>query len=189
MREVLDNYVADMEELVGAENRSIKVRADRLDIWYNMKQIESPITQLESTVMITSIGHNSWASFGETDEMKNRRQKEERNHNKLKNIYSNVMTGLVRRLKTNVSGIWDLYNDYIKPFEQLDDTYRSKLNKIYNEQTSDADKRKNAWTGFKNIAGAFIKAFAVVFVAAFAAAVAPAWLVVGAIAVLAGGCS
>ncbi len=152
-----------MEEIerYAEENQSLKVREDRLDIWYNIKQIESPIAQLESTVMVTSIGHNSWAPFGETDEMKNRRLKEERNHNKLKNIYSNVMTGLVRRLKTNVSGIWDLYNDYIKPFEQLDDTYRSKLNKIYKEQTSDADKRKNAWTSFKNISGAFIKAFAI----------------------------
>lgn len=86
-----------MEEIerYAEENQSLKVREDRLDIWYNIKQIESPIAQLESTVMVTSIGHNSWAPFGETDEMKNRRLKEERNHNKLKNIYSNVMTGLV----------------------------------------------------------------------------------------------
>ena len=188
LKNILDDYVEDMEELVGAESRGKKVRADKLDIWYNIGQIESPVNQLDIAVAATACGYSSWAPFGETSEMKCNREKQERNYQKLESLRANVLVHLAGRLKSNVTDIWDIYNSYIKPFEDKDDTYRAKLNVIYNGHTSSKDKRENFWDGFKSISGAFLKSFTVAFVAAFAVALAPGWLVVGTLVALAVGC-
>lgn len=188
LKQILDNYIGDMEELVGAISRNEKVRADQYDIWYNIKQIENPVDDLKKGVASAVRGNSSWIPAKEEDYMRNTRQKEERNYTKLENLRSGKLTALANRMKTCVTDIWDIYNNYIKPFEEKDDDYRKKLNAIYKERTSKEDKWDNFWDSFTSIAGSFLKSFAIAFVGAFLVALAPGWLVVGALVVLAVGC-
>lgn len=188
LKSILDRYIDGMEKLVGAENRNEKTRADQYDIWYNINQIESPVNRLERGVASAAWGSSSWIPVKEEDYMRNIREKEERNYTKLEGMRSSKLVGLASNLKKYVTDIWDIYNDYIKPFENLDDDYRKELNSIYRARTSDADKRSNFWDSFKSIGGSFLKAFAIAFVGAFLVALAPGWLIVGTLAVLAVGC-
>lgn len=188
LKQILDNYIGDMEELVGATSRNEKVRADQYDIWYNIKQIENPVDDLKKGVASAARGNSSWIPAKEEDYMRNTRRKEERNYTKLENLRSGKLAALADRMKTSVTDIWDIYNNYIKPFEEKDDDYRKKLNAIYKERTSKEDKWDNFWDSFTSIAGSFLKSFAIAFVGAFLVALAPGWLVVGALVVLAVGC-
>ena len=188
LKKILDDYIGDMEELVGGKNRNEKVRADQYDIWYNIKQIEGPVDDLKNGVASAAWGNSSWIPAKEEDYMRNTRQKEERNYTKLENLRSGKLVSLANRMKTCVTDIWDIYNNYIKPFEETDDDYKKKLNAIYKERTSKEDKWDNFWDSFTNIAGSFLKSFAIAFVGAFLVALAPGWLVVGALVVLAVGC-
>ena len=124
----------------------------------------------------------------ESEEAKQKRAKEERNYEKLERFRTNSLEPLAKRLLKQVSDIWDIYKQYIKPFEKTDDEYRKRLKTIYKERTSGKDKRKNFWEGFKRISWEFIKSFAVAFASVFLLALAPGWLAVGALAVLAVGC-
>ena len=186
LKDILDDYTEDMEALVGATNRNGQVRADQYDIWYNIKQIESPVDMLEYNASVAAWGNSSWSFPFEDEEGKQKREKEERNYQRLENLRAGKLASLVRRLQQNVSDLWDIYNNYIKPFEKTDDDYRKRLNAIYNDRTSGKDKWKNFWDGFGSISAAFIKSFAVAFAAAFVLALAPGWLIVG--AVVAVGC-
>lgn len=188
LKQILDSYIGDMEELVGATSRNEKVRADQYDIWYNIKQIEGPVDDLKNGVASAAWGNSSWIPAKEEDYMRNTRQKEEKNYTQLENLRSEKLVSLADRMKTCVTDIWDIYNNYIKPFEETDDNYKKKLNAIYKERTSKEDKWDNFWDGFTNIAGSFLKSFAIAFVGAFLVALAPGWLVVGALVVLAVGC-
>lgn len=188
LKSILDRYIDGMEKLVGAENRNEKTRADQYDIWYNINQIESPVNRLERGVASAAWGSSSWIPVKEEDYMRNIREKEERNYTKLEGMRSSKLVGLASNLKKYVTDIWDIYNDYIKPFENLDDDYRKELNSIYKARTSDEDKRSNFWDSFKSIGGSFLKAFTIAFVGAFLVALAPGWLIVGTLAVLAVGC-
>ncbi len=188
LKDILDDYTEDMESFVGAVNRNGQVRADQYDIWYNIKQIESPVDMLEYNASVAAWGNSSWSFPFEDEEGKQKREKEERNYQRLENLRTGKLASLVRRLQQNVSDLWDIYNNYIKPFEKTDDDYRKRLNAIYNDRTSGKDKWKNFWDSFGSISAAFIKSFAVAFAAAFVLALAPGWLIVGALAVLAVGC-
>ncbi len=107
---------------------------------------------------------------------------------KLENFRTSRLVPLANRLQKQVSDIWDIYKQYIKPFEKMDDDYRKRLNAIYKDRTSGQDKWNNFWDSYESIRWAFIKGFAVAFAGAFLLALAPGWLVVGGLAVLAVGC-
>ena len=188
LKNILDEYTEDMEALVGAVNRNERVRADQYDIWYNITQIESPVNTLDYNASVVAWGNSSWSLPFEDEEGKQKREKEERNYQKLENLRTGKLVSLAKRLQQNVSDLWGIYDNYIKPFEKTDDEYRKRLNTIYKDRTSKKDKWNNFWDSFGSISVSFLKSFVVAFAAAFALALAPTWLVVGALAVLAVGC-
>ena len=57
----------------------------------------------------------------ESEEAKQKRAKEERNYEKLERFRTNSLEPLAKRLLKQVSDIWDIYKQYIKPFEKTDD--------------------------------------------------------------------
>ena len=78
----------------------------------------------------------------------------------------------------HLEDLQDIYKNYLKPYEKLDDTYRNRLNKIYSSRASAGDKWANFWDGFASVADSFVTAFAIAVVTAFIAAITPAWLAV-----------
>lgn len=90
---------------------------------------------LKKSAASAAWGYSSWIPAKEEDYIRNTRQKEERNYTKPENLRSGKLAALANRMKTCVTDIWDIYNNYIKPFEEKDDDYRKKLNAIYKECT------------------------------------------------------
>lgn len=58
-----------------------KIRAERNDIWYNIKQIENPIDKLERGVASAARGNSSWIPVEGEDFIKNIREKENGKNN------------------------------------------------------------------------------------------------------------
>ena len=103
-------------------------------------------------------------SLIEDEEEKEKKKKRERNYNRLERFRSSDIMSLKRRVDRHLEDLQDIYKNYLKPYEKLDDTYRSRLNKIYSSHTSAGDKWANFWDGFASVADSFITAFAIAVV-------------------------
>ena len=97
--------------------------------------------------------------LGEDDEEE--RHRLERNYRRLEDFRSGSLVGLGTRMQERMAELYRIYNNYLDPYENLDDSYRSRINGIYDDCTSGKDKWNNFWESFGNVAGAFLKAFVV----------------------------
>ena len=182
LEETLEDYVDDMERLVKAEGGGI-TRVDTWDISFNLSQIHAAVRDsfLPMTRSVNGMPH---FSLIEDEEEKEKKKKRERNYNRLERFRSSDIMSLKRRVERHLEDLQDIYKNYLKPYEKLDDTYRSRLNKIYSSHTSAGDKWANFWDGFASVADSFITAFAIAAVTAFIAAITPAWLAVAGVVLL-----
>ncbi len=176
LEETLEDYVDDMERLVKAEGGGI-TRVDTWDISFNLSQIHAAVRDsfLPMTRSVNGMPH---FSLIEDEEEKEKKKKRERNYNRLERFRSSDIMSLKRRVDRHLEDLQDIYKNYLKPYEKLDDTYRSRLNKIYSSHTSAGDIWANFWDGFASVADSFVTAFAIAVVTAFIAAITPAWLAV-----------
>ena len=126
-------------------------------------------------------------SLIEDEEEKEKKKKRERNYNRLERFRSSDIMSLKRRVDRHLEDLQDIYKNYLKPYEKLDDTYRSRLNKIYSFHTSAGDIWANFWDGFASVADSFVTAFAIAAVTAFIAAITPVWLAVAGVVLLGAG--
>lgn len=178
----VDQYIEAMESKVGATKRSLIVRADKLDIWYNMKTMEGLADDFKNVV----VGMNYPVQATEDEETKQIRLRAERNYQKLENLRKNTLVSLSDYIKGKMKDVWDIYDTYIVPFEETDNVYRKKINAIYETRTSEEDKKSNDWD-FSGSWRHFLQNFALAFVITLALVLAPAWLPIGIIAALAVG--
>jgi cell division protein ZapA (FtsZ GTPase activity inhibitor) len=187
---ILDDYIADMRELVREAVSGNQTRVDTLDVSYNLWQMKNAYQSLEQATAFPVSSESFW-QFGDEEEAEEEKRKRERNYQKLENFRINQLAGLKTRMKNRLDGIDDIYKKYLKAFETMDDSYRKRLDEIYNEKTSSQDKRKNFWENFGNISKAFLKAFAVVAAGAVLLALLPAWaplVMLGGVALTGIGC-
>ena len=182
LEETLEDYVDDMERLVKAEGGGI-TRVDTWDISFNLSQIHAAVRDsfLPMTRTVNGMPH---FSLIEDEEEKEKKKKRERNYNRLERFRSSDIMSLKRRVDRQLEDLQDIYKNYLKPYEKLDDTYRSRLNKIYSFHTSAGDIWANFWDGFASVADSFITAFAIAAVTAFIAAITPVWLAVAGVVLL-----
>ena len=182
LEETLEDYVDDMERLVKAEGGGI-TRVDTWDISFNLSQIQTAVRESFRPMSSTVRGMPHF-SLIEDEEEKEKKKKRERNYNRLERFRSSDIMSLKRRVDRHLEDLQDIYKNYLKPYEKLDDTYRSRLNKIYSSHTSAGDKWANFWDGFARVADSFVTAFAIAAVTAFIAAITPAWLAVAGVVLL-----
>lgn len=133
------------------------VRADTVDICYNIKQIENPIEKLRDNAGVTCSGNYYTIPASETPEAKLQREKYENNYEKLENFRRYKLVILSQKLKKNLRKIWKIYNHHVKEFEQRDDEYRKRLNKLYDVCTDTLDKYLDARTFLDSVTWEFIK--------------------------------
>jgi cell division protein ZapA (FtsZ GTPase activity inhibitor) len=187
---ILDDYIADMRGLVREAVSGNQTRVDTLDVSYNLWQMKNAYQSLEQATAFPVSGESFW-QFGDEEEAEEEKRKREGNYQKLENFRINQLAGLKARMKSRLDGIEDIYKKYLKAFETMDDSYRKRLDEIYNEKTSSQDKRKNFWESFGNISKAFLKAFAVAAAGAVLLALLPAWaplVMLGGVALVGAGC-
>ena len=109
-------------------------------------------------------------------------------NNKLENFRQAYLVPLGAKIESKIQEIEDIYNNYLVPYENLDDSFRTQLDTLYDNLTSDADKRQNNWEFFKSISSSFIEGFIVGVVVALAVVMLPGSVVAGGIVILGVGC-
>lgn len=187
LKKILNNYISDMKSYVNSTGGG-ETRVDTWDIYVNIGQIQGPITDLGiETWKATKSGFHF--SLDLDDEAKAESKKLERNYRRLDNCKTGTLRSLVTKLQNHVDDMRDIYDRYLKPYEKTDDTYRSKLNGLYDRHTSKEDKRKNFWESFGSIAKSFAEALVVAAISAFVIALLPGWAIAGLIVVAAAGCA
>jgi len=182
LKTITNRYIDEMSALVLAPIPGNQTRVSPVNVRWNIWQISTPISNARmnhGNFTPTSMLNTLFLDEGEADL---RRQRMERNFNRLNNFRINQLLPLLNRLDANVEAMREIRRTYLSPFENLDDSFRRELNEIYREHTSRSDRRGNGWDLFTRVAEAFVKALLIAAIIAVAIVLAPKLLVAGVVA-------
>ena len=157
IKEMIDSYISDMTDYIAPENETAMMRVDRNDIWWNYKQIEGEATSFDWIVQDTGSTlatykrlfiPNPFSSDEENEAKKSAQQQEEdaesarrqRNYEKLQGFRDQLDTSIRKKLSDSVDEIRKIYENKVIPFENTDDSYKSKMSAYYSEWSSMGDK-------------------------------------------------
>lgn len=188
LKEILDDYLADMRSLLKPIRENEIVRADQCDIWYNVKQIEGPIKDIKENAAVECSGNYHTIPAVEDVGEKAKREKEERNYRKLEDFRKYNLVLFADRVNKKLKKIRDIYKNNVKPFEETDDAYRKKLNKLYSECTDTKDKILDGLSFVGSVSFTFLTTLGGILVGAWILAQLPAALAIGLIVAPIVGC-
>lgn len=129
--DIFNNYIIDMTGIIKPKNYDAMMRVSRNDIYWNMETIISAC----SGVMMTRRNAAVFRSFPSPFASNEEKAAERRNGNKLEEIYSDIIS-YGQKLMNDVSDMQNLYNKKIIPYENMDDTYKSKAKSVYSKYTN-----------------------------------------------------
>ena len=164
---MIDSYISDMTDYIAQENETAMMRVDRNDIWWNYKQIEGEATSFDWIVQDTGSTlatykrlfiPNPFSSDEENEAKKSAQQQEEdaesarrqRNYEKLQGFRDQLDTSIRKELSDSVDEIKKIYENKVIPFENTDDSYKSKMSAYYSEWSSMGDKFSDVGNAIKN---------------------------------------
>ena len=164
---MIDSYISDMTDYIAPENETAMMRVDRNDIWWNYKQIEGEATSFDWIVQDTGSTPvtykrlfipNPFSSDEENEAKKSAQQQEEdaesarrqRNYEKLQGFRDQLDTSIRKKLSDSVDEIKKIYENKVIPFENTDDSYKSKMSTYYSEWSSMGDKFSDAGNAIKD---------------------------------------
>ena len=167
IKEMIDSYISDMTDYIAPENETAMMRVDRNDIWWNYKQIEGEATSFDWMVQDTGSTlatykrlfiPNPFSSDEENEAKKSAQQQEEdaesarrqRNYEKLQGFRDQLDTSIRKELSDSVDEIKKIYENKVIPFENTDDSYKSKMSTYYSEWSSMGDKFSDAGNAIKD---------------------------------------
>ena len=167
IKEMIDSYISDMTDYIAQENETAMMRVDRNDIWWNYKQIEGEATSFDWIVQDTGSTlatykrpfiPNPFSSDEENEAKKSAQQQEEdaesarrqRNYEKLQGFRDQLDTSIRKELSDSVDEIKKIYENKVIPFENTDDSYKSKMSAYYSEWSSMGDKFSDVGNAIKN---------------------------------------
>ena len=167
IKEMIDSYISDMTDYIAPENETAMMRVDRNDIWWNYKQIEGEATSFDWMVQDTGSTlatykrlfiPNPFSSDEENEAKKSAQQQEEdaesarrqRNYEKLQGFRDQLDTSIRKKLSDSVDEIKKIYENKVIPFENTDDSYKSKMSAYYSEWSSMGDKFSDAGNAIRD---------------------------------------
>ena len=167
IKEMIDSYISDMTDYIAPENETAMMRVDRNDIWWNYKQIEGEATSFDWIVQDTGSTlatykrlfiPNPFSSDEENEAKKSAQQQEEdaesarrqRNYEKLQGFRDQLDTSIRKELSDSVDEIKKIYENKVIPFENTDDSYKSKMSAYYSEWSSMGDKFSDAGNAIRD---------------------------------------
>ena len=167
IKEMIDSYISDMTDYIAPENETAMMRVDRNDIWWNYKQIEGEATSFGWIVQDTGSTlatykrlfiPNPFSSDEENEAKKSAQQQEEdaesarrqRNYEKLQGFRDQLDTSIRKKLSDSVDEIKKIYENKVIPFENTDDSYKSKMSAYYSEWSSMGDKFSDAGNAIRD---------------------------------------
>ena len=167
IKEMIDSYISDMTDYIAPENENAMMRVDRNDIWWNYKQIEGEATSFDLIVQDTGSTPatykrlfipNPFSSDEENEAKKSAQQQEEdaesarrqKNYEKLQGFRDQLDTSIRKELSDSVDEIKKIYENKVIPFENTDDSYKSKMSAYYSEWSSIGDKFSDAGNAIRD---------------------------------------
>lgn len=188
LKQLLDKYVEDMKALLKPIKKNEIVHADQCDVWYNVKQIEGPIKDIKQNAAVECSGNYYTVPTVEDIEEKVKREKEERNYKKLEEFRQSDLVEFANKVNKKLEKIWDIYDKNVKPFEETDDAYRKRLNKLYDACTDTGDKILDGLSFVGSVSFTFLTTLGGILIGAWVLAHLPAALAVGLIVAPIVGC-
>ena len=167
IKEMIDSYISDMTDYIAPENETAMMRVDRNDIWWNYKQIEGEATSFDWIVQDTGSTPatykrlfipNPFSSDEENEAKKSAQQQKEdaesarrqRNYEKLQGFRDQLDTSIREKISDSVDEIRKIYENKVIPFENTDDSYKSKMSAYYSEWSSMGDKFSDAGNAIRD---------------------------------------
>ncbi len=161
MANILESYIEDMRHHARERQSGYPTRVDTIDIIHNLGQIEGRILHVkkETCYKIPEIWH-----IALTEEEKEEEEKYKRNYKRVEKYQSGSLAIFMSQLQEKIHEMEDIYDIYLKKFENEDDEYRGKINQLYKETTSVKDKWNNFWSMVESVTISFTKALATVII-------------------------
>ena len=130
---ILSGYTHEMQAIIRPVNKGKFMRVDRNDIYFNKQAIIAACQEIKLLRLKYGMGLTSGWGFGRTEEEKAR---EEQNYRKLERIWQEVIPRYARKLDGQIDALNRIYNGKIIPFENKDDEYRAKADRLYGKYTN-----------------------------------------------------
>ena len=131
LHDIFCNYSNDMTSIIRPKNHESMMRVSRNDIYWNMETLISSCCNVGMTRRNAAVFKSFPSPFASDEE----KAAERRNGDKLDDLHNSIGY-YYNRLMEDVSDMRDLYNRKVIPYENMDDTYKSKANSIYSKYTN-----------------------------------------------------
>lgn len=180
---MLSGYIQDMTALVMPKSWDSMMLMDRNDIWVNMKQIKSNVSDTEQVIWGGVLQHykdvhthipklhisssmtesEKCSARAEYDRKVRERERREQNYQRLKSFTEHQARQAKRELEACYEEIEKLYRNRIVVYENTDDEYKKTAVELYRQCTDFGEKLSNfgvksaktAW----NVGGEFWRQF------------------------------
>ena len=163
LENMLSGYIQDMTALVMPKSWDSMMLVDRNDIWVNMKQIKSNISDTEQVIWGGALQHykdvhthipkphisssmtesEKRSARAEYDRKVRERARREQNYKKLKAFTETQAKQAKRELEACYEEIEKLYRDRIVVYENTDDEYKKTAVELYRQCTDFGEKLSN----------------------------------------------
>ena len=166
LENMLSGYIQDMTALVMPKNWDSMMLVDRNDIWVNMKQIKSNVSDTEQVIWGGALQHykdvhthipkphisssmtesEKRSAREEYDRKVRERAQREENYKKLKAFTETQAKQAKQELEECYKEIEDLYRNRIVVYENTDDEYKKTAMDLYQQCTSFGQRLKDLVT-------------------------------------------
>ena len=131
LRDIFSNYSNDMTSIIRPKNHEAMMRVSRNDIYWNMETLISFCCNVGMTRRNAAVFKSFPSAFASDEE----KAAERRNGDKLDDLHNSIGYHY-NRLMEDVSDMRNLYDRKIIPYENMDDTYKTKAKSIYSKYTN-----------------------------------------------------
>ena len=166
LENMLSGYIQDMTALVMPKSWDSMMLVDRNDIWVNMKQIKSNVSDTEQVIWGGALQHykdvhtnipkphisssmtepEKRSAREEYDRKVRERAQREENYKKLKAFTETQAKQAKKELEECYKEIEDLYRNRIVVYENIDDEYKKTAMNLYQQCTSFGQRLKDLVT-------------------------------------------
>ena len=166
LENMLSGYIQDMTALVMPKSWDSMMLVDRNDIWVNMKQIKSNVSDTEQVIWGGALQHykdvhthipkphisssmtesEKRSARAEYDRKVRERAQREQNYKKLKAFTETKAKQAKQELEECYKEIEDLYRNRIVVYENTDDEYKKTAMNLYQQCTSFGQRLKDLVT-------------------------------------------
>ncbi|WP_099223083.1 hypothetical protein [Listeria costaricensis] len=131
------DYVMDMGRYIRPQAIGAVMQVDRNDIWMNMGQIEGTnyISVMKSYVN-TSSNVSTYDAFANAYTTTTEPSVSGQHNQRIVDQIEEDVHYIVACIKNEIQDLWDIYNQRIVPFENTDDDYKARSERLYDHYTS-----------------------------------------------------